>query len=63
MKRSEQFAEIREIADAICNYSATTEQKQRLEQLLDNNIDAQQYRRAAILLRLYQHAYATRSCR
>jgi len=43
VKRSEQFAEIREIADAICNYSATTEQKQRLEQLLDNNIDAQQF--------------------
>lgn len=58
MKRSEQFPEIREIADAICNYTVTPEQKKELEQLLSGNFEAQRfyYDYVSIHMQLETHA-------
>ncbi|MCF2948886.1 LamG domain-containing protein [Paraglaciecola aquimarina] len=43
MKRSEQFPEVREIADAVCSDCATPEQLAKLEQLLRGNFEAQHF--------------------
>lgn len=43
MKQSEKFSAIREIADDVCNDSASNEQIQQLEQLLRGNSQAQQF--------------------
>ncbi len=43
MNRSDEFAEIREIADCVCNEDVTPEQVQKLELLLANNEEAQRF--------------------
>lgn len=43
MKRSEQFPEIREIADAVCSDSVTSEQLNKLEALLKGKPNAQRF--------------------
>ena len=43
MKRSEQFSDIREIADDVCSNSVTESQLQELEQKLKNNPEAKRF--------------------
>jgi len=43
LNRSDEFAEIREIADCVCNEEVSPEQVQKLEALLANNEEAQRF--------------------
>ncbi|WP_111977602.1 LamG-like jellyroll fold domain-containing protein [Algibacillus agarilyticus] len=56
--RTDKFADIREIADAICNQEVTPEQVQELEQLLLDNEEGQQFYYEYIGMHLHMQSTA-----